>query len=362
MASQLFPSAAVAAAAALLVAFAAPACSSNNATSAPACDDTKCLPGNKCLTLDGELKCRKTCSSNTDPATSCPFGYTCVSQDPEPFCVQDNTSLTNTKAQNGQFGFTCDPTKGIDKNSDCDTAQNFWCFGDAPTDANAYCTRYGCTDDRDCAAGYFCGAVNVSPNVHSPVRDQKHETQKVCQKREYCAPCTADLDCPPLAGKPQRCVPDATTNVFFCTPHCGSNDECNGEARCAPYPKDDGTPDNVCYPRAGVCVGDGSVCAPCRSDDDCLQPGEQPGEGECIHGQYYATEKFCAKKSKTPCDTMGGGATCPAEYGPAKKTQAKVYCLGGNSGFAPQVDPNYCHGLLPFGSAVDIGCFSAVKQ
>src|SRR5438105_15855007 len=69
-----------------------------------ACDDAKCLPGNKCLPLGDEVKCRKTCSSNTDPATACPFAYTCVKQDPEPFCVKDTTNLSNTSSAKGQFG------------------------------------------------------------------------------------------------------------------------------------------------------------------------------------------------------------------------------------------------------------------
>ena len=45
------------------------------------CDDGACKPGNKCLPLNGEIKCRKTCASNDNPDTSCPAGYTCVQQD-----------------------------------------------------------------------------------------------------------------------------------------------------------------------------------------------------------------------------------------------------------------------------------------
>ncbi len=358
MSSQSFASIASIAslvAAALVAAASIAACSSsNNAT--PTCDDSKCAAGNKCLPLNGETKCRKTCSSNIDPQTNCPFGYTCVSQDPEPFCVQDNTQLTNTTAQKGQFGSSCNPTGGI-TNPDCDQAQGFYCFGESPTDASAYCTRMGdtaCDTDRDCAATYYCGKINVAPNVQTTKRTIG-QTTKACIKRTYCTPCTADLDCPTLEGHAQRCVPDSTGNNSFCSPECATNDNCNGEAKCVGFPKPDGTPDRVCFPRAGVCVGDGTVCAPCRSDDDCLQPGENPGDGICVHGQYYATEKFCAKKSKTPCATDGSGATCPKEFAAAK---VKMYCLGGNSGFAPLVPPNYCHGLESFGSSDDLGCFT----
>ena len=59
---------------ALTVVLAASAACSSNGT----CSDGQCLAGNRCLALRGEVKCRKTCTSNSDPATSCPFGYTCT--------------------------------------------------------------------------------------------------------------------------------------------------------------------------------------------------------------------------------------------------------------------------------------------
>src|SRR5262245_16440177 len=84
------------------------ACSSKEAAG---CDDAKCATGNKCLPLNGEIKCRKTCSSNADPASSCPFNYTCV--DPQqdgvpPFCVQDTSVAPSggpLKKADGQWGF-----------------------------------------------------------------------------------------------------------------------------------------------------------------------------------------------------------------------------------------------------------------
>ena len=333
MPSQLFRStpAVAAVVAALMVVAVSAACSSSKSSS-PACDDSKCLAGNKCLPLNGETKCRKTCSSNTDPASSCPFGYTCVSQDPEPFCVQDTTGLT--AAGKGQFGTTCNPTGGITQNPDCDSANNFWCFGSAPSDATAYCTRYDCQSDRDCAATFYCGSANDTPNVQTS-KHKPGDTRMVCQKRGYCAPCTADLDCPSLDGRPQRCVPDATTNANFCTPECDSNDACNKEAKCVSYPKLDGSPDKVCYPRAGVCVGDASLCSPCRSDADC------GNDGICVQGQY-STERFCAKKSPGTC-TSGQKPMCPA---PFAGTKAYIACI--DTSDVPQVPQNYCTCLYFF--------------
>jgi hypothetical protein len=363
MASQFFssPSRIVAVLAVLAV---LAACSSGTDNSsggaAPACDDTKCLPGNKCLALGDEVKCRKTCSSNIDPAASCPYNYTCVSSDTEPFCVADTNALTKGDKQ---WGASCSPTGGIDNNPDCDTAQGFFCYGTSPTDASAYCTRYTCTTDRDCAATYYCGSANVSPNVKTTKRSLG-DTQKVCLKRTYCTPCTADLDCPNSPeGKPQHCVADHSTPAkTYCTPECGTNDNCNEEAKCVGYTTASGQATKVCVPRAGVCVGDGSVCAPCLSDDDCLKDGEAKGTGLCIHGQYYSTERSCAKKANNPCAADGStpSTDCPAEFA---GTQTQMRCLGGIDSFTPYVPPNYCHGLVKFGASggADIACFTPAR-
>lgn len=352
---RVLPGAAVVA---LLFAVTASACSSSNSTPGPAtCDSSKCLPGNTCLALDGVVACRKTCSSNVDPSKNCPFGYTCVepSYGAAAFCVKDNTTLT--KAPKGQWGAPCAATGGVSENPDCDSAQGFNCYGKSPTDGAAYCTRYDCQTDRDCAAGFYCGDANVSPNVEDNSRSIG-ETQRVCLRRDYCAPCSADLDCPPLNGVPQHCFPD-DNNVGYCTPECQSNKNCNKEAQCLSFDgmAADGGTLQVCYPRAGSCTGDGSLCAPCRSDKDCGT------DGVCVQGQF-TTEKSCAKPSTIPCKYDGNNApvagkdfACPAVTSPEK---VKAYCLG--KFIFPEVPKDFCHGVYAFGESIDVGCWTPAKK
>jgi hypothetical protein len=322
-------------AAAFAVLVAVPACSSEE--TAAVCDSAKCAAGNKCLKLNGETKCRKTCASNSDPTAACPFGYTCVSSDPQPFCVKDNTDLK--KATKGQWGAPCNPTGGFDQNPDCDSAQSFWCFGTSKDDGAAYCTRYDCSADLDCGPGFYCGTVNIYPDVTTSKRSLG-DTQKVCLKRDYCAPCTADLDCLPQGGRATHCVADDLGNAF-CTPECDKTDNCNKEARCL----DLGAGYKACYPRAGACVGDGSLCSPCRSDADC---GE---DGLCVKGQY-TTEKFCAKKSASLCVDKD----CPAKPTNLPSPTTGIGCQKTADDTLPA---GYCIGVYEIGGqAADIGCYT----
>jgi len=375
------------------------ACSSTTTATPPAdggpaaCDPAQCLPGNLCLTYGGETKCRKPCSSNTDASKSCPFGYTCSGAGtngctrvadpaagvaacgeafrggvfdcpvapalgctasttspgkfccPESSCIKDSGELTKKPA--GQWGALCKATAGFD-NADCDTAQGFDGFGSSPTDGAAYCTRFDCTEDRGCAAGFYCGDANVGPSVATADRTIG-EVRKVCQRREYCSPCVSDLDCPAFNGVTQHCVGDDDYKGI-CMPECAATANCPFDATC----KDTGVGTPTCYPRAGRCVGDGSLCAPCRSDVDC---GE---DGACVRGQY-TTERSCAKKSKITCkdgQTQGTDFDCDKVAVP----KASVRCLGaaknGSHGVFEQVPENYCHGLYPLGQSADIGCWT----
>lgn len=400
------------AAAGLLVVL-APACSSTT-TATPAlspdapdppiteCDPTKCAAGNECLPMDGDLKCRKPCASNLDPATSCPANFFCAAaNEPStippgctkvavatskticgPFSTSSGTRLSayscvdvkpkgcvaadgagnfccneapaeqlakpvcvkqfrEVKAGPKQWGAACNPTKGLDNNEDCDTAQGFFCYGNSPADAGAYCTRYNCTADRECTGGFSCATINVGPNVTTGKRTF-HETTTACLRRDYGAPCKADLDCPPLVGRPQHCVQDDNF-VGFCTPECTDAKNCNFEAKCI----DGGAGVKTCYPRAGTSVGDGSLCSPCRSDANC---GD---DGACVKGEY-STERFCAKKSAGRCTASTN--QCP----PSSKAGAKLGCAVPESGSPSPLD-NYCYGLYVFGEGNDLGCYTPAR-
>jgi hypothetical protein len=331
------------------------------------CDSTKCAAGNECVLMDGDLKCRKPCSSNVDPAAGCPANYYCAAtnapstippactkvaagpskglcgaistaagsrlnayscgagivpqgcvaadsagnfccneapaeQLAKPVCVKQ---FGDIKAGPKQWGTPCSPTKGREGNDDCDVDQGFVCQGNSPADADAYCTRDKCLADRDCAGGFACETINVAPNVTTEDRTFG-ATTTACLRRNYGAPCKADLDCPPVSGHPQHCLTDVNS-VGFCSPECTTNQNCNVEAYCGDAPRTDGTSGKGCYPFAGTVVGDGSPCAPCRSDANCSVGGV---DGVCVQG-YYTTERFCAQKSPVPCDQAASATACP---------------------------------------------------
>jgi hypothetical protein len=364
------------------------------------CDETQCLTGNKCLQGDGELKCRRPCSSNTDPATNCPSGavceagnspstipdgctkatddvstslcgdfstlggthlnaYTCGATapkncinagDPNQWCCNDAPAETYDQPfckritreytpGPKQWGSPCNPTGGLTKNPDCDTPQGFYCYGTSPADASAYCTRYSCNADSECAPGFYCGTVNVGPNVTSS-KATLHQVINVCLRRDYCAPCAADFDCPAVNGTKQHCVADSQGNGL-CAPECADNTNCPFEARCI----DSGQGAHVCYPRAKVCVGNQSLCSPCRNDSDC---GD---DGLCVKGQY-TTEHACAKKSGVTCTDTA--KMCPASFAKG----AHIGCTTMDDGSIPA---NYCVGLYPFSENSDIGCFTPAR-
>jgi hypothetical protein len=305
------------------------------------CEDSKCAAGNRCIAAADGNKCRKTCTTNWDPATSCPFNYTCTpSAAGVAYCAENKVKIT--AAATGLWGAPCNAVGGLDANPDCDSGQQFQCFGRSPSDGQAYCTRYGCTNDEDCAAGFGCQAVNTTPNVVEAKRLRIGETVNVCVKREYCSACKTDLDCAPLQGRKQHCTADDLGGTF-CAPECSNNTSCTRDAYCYDYGDY-----QACYPRAGVCVGDGLLCSPCRSDADCKD------EGACANGTY-TTERFCA--TKAPGDCQGGAMLggCPST---APNPKVAVRCIGDNK-TTLEVPPNYCHGMFQIeGGLAGIGCWT----
>jgi hypothetical protein len=254
----------------------------------------------------------------------------------------------------GQWGFTCLATGGEAQNPACDSAQGFKCYGQNPSDGAAFCTIFDCKDDTDCRGGWACATVNAAPNVTTDVRSPIGMTRKVCLPRGYCDACTSDIDCPTVSGRVQRCVAD-TAGAKFCSSTCTSDSNCASEARCtggggSGGTSDGGSGDLFCFPRAGTCVGDGSVCAPCHSDADCPK-------GACIKSDF-STERSCTVQSKVPCSIAGGGALvsdCPPLI-LREQTDAMLSCeVLPMSHLIPQ---NQCFGYIQFADGVQPGCYT----
>jgi len=311
------------------------------------CATSRCAAGNVCIDDGSGVACHKVCTTQG----ACPSGWYCndgqLGSQGKNWCVQ-NTSFPPQGP--GQWGDKCPPSGGEGANPACDWNDGFACYGTSPTAGASFCTEYGCAQDSDCPGGWWCSTQNQGPNVTSP-DPTFGKTRQICLPRRYCAPCQTDHDCA-QDMTPQHCAPDvqgngycapqctgstdcaldaecvvpwevclpsagqactvdddcpATAGTFqhctggHCTPECGSDADCSGPGqKCSPASL------TLCKPRAGVCVGDGGFCSPCRSDLDCK-------DGFCVSGAPYSTERFCsAKSSVDPCDaTIPNPPGCP---------------------------------------------------
>jgi hypothetical protein len=227
-----------------------------------------------------------------------------------------------------------------------DSAGGSYCSSSCGSDANcpldavcrapwAVCAPRGCAKDGDCqkfAPNEVCvgGACQV-PCIASADCPASNGAPQHCSDAGTCVPqsCTSDDDCPPAAGTFQHCKGGG------CTPECGSDGDCNpdvGDQACT-------KPLKVCMPRAGICVGDGSFCSPCRADADC-------SNGYCI-AAGYSTERFCSQTMQpgTSCSSTGPtSGACPTRANSAN--YKAVACTSSASDTAPA---NQCIGVVTFG-------------
>jgi hypothetical protein len=347
------------------------ACASTGTSAACVkCDPTACVQGNACITgwqsyadyLKGDktnqtAECRLKCTAPTD----CPFNYHCIPDDGgQGYCAKDNAAYggadytpttKGSAAGAAPWGVPCQPTQGFDSNPACDANQNFWCYGTSPTDANAFCTEYGCTTDADCAAGYWCATINDTPSVSSAKRtDWGNGVTSICLPRaynlkpgSYCAPCKSDLDCPLNDSVAQHCVSaDANGGAeTICAVECTDDHNCPLDYTC----QDPGSGTPVCVPRAATCNPDPTsnvFCGPCHSDADCAATN-----GYCIMSDY-STEHYCTAKSGVTCSVSGSTLTaqCPSTTG--TPSNAGVSCSFNTIDFT--FPPNQCFGLVNFGT------------
>ena len=415
----------------LLILLAVAGCSSSTHSNAVRCNPSSCAAGSACVSdgSDAGPSCQKLCTQQTD----CPFNWFCNDGQPNSWCVRSTIMFSK---QSGQFGDFCSPSGG-ENNAACDTADTFGCYGNSPTDANAFCTLFDCAQDSDCQGGWWCATVDATPNVSTTARSFGKPPRNVCLPRSYCASCISDHDCAPAPDStPQHCVPDST-GASFCSNKCGSDANCPLDAVCkAPWavcaqascakdsdcqkfapnevcngglcqvpcnrdadcPASNGTPQHcgdsgtclpqsckndddcpptagtfqhcnggtctpecgsngdcnpavgdqvctkplkVCVPRAGVCVGDGGFCSPCRADADCTN-------GYCV-AAAYSTERFCSQtmKSGTACSSTGPpSGSCPMR--PSSANYTGVACTSSASDLAPA---NQCLGVVTFGTS-----------
>jgi hypothetical protein len=297
------------------------------------CDPNACRPGNECLSDGTTTACRLVCATQDD----CPGNFHCAKPGAaaKAFCTADTRSFRDPS----QWGKRCDPRGGVDANPDCDAEVGFWCKADGPSDASAFCTQFDCASDADCRGDYYCATIDRAPNAYDPT-PSFHETWTACLPRGYCAPCRTDLDCAKAQdGSSQHCLTDITGSARLCAPECATDSNCALDAACQ---DNDEVNARVCVPRAGVCVGDGSLCAPCRSDADCSD------DGLCASAAF-STERFCSVKSKTSCATSAAGC-------PKRGDGGGVTCTQSDS---PGLPKDQCVGYVNVGAGnPQLGCWS----
>ena len=339
---------------------------------ATGCENSQCATGNECIDNGKDISCRLVCAiaaDGTGGQSTCPFNYHCV-DGKKPYCVPDQTAYRKP-GNGGLWGAPCSPTGGFDNNPACDTDQNFWCYGQAPSDAAAFCTQFDCATDADCRGGWYCSTINKAPNVLQAGR-VVGDTRTVCLPRTYCAPCKSDVDCLTTNGTREHCISDAG-GAKYCAPECSGDTQCNQEASC----KDIGEAGTtVCTPNAGACIGDGSFCSPCRSDADCT------GGGACVSSSY-STEHFCttpsdggctyvtgaaanscALKAKCPTNAISGGKTSCTFAGKQNTCTAvdsQGNSVAGGANTWPNIPNNFCFGEVKLDTNYVPGCWTKAR-
>lgn len=165
-------------------------------------------------------------------------------------------------------------------------------------DGQSYCVA-PCTSDVDCPGGFRCDA-DIGR----------------CLVRGLCDSCLHDGQC----GADASCVKLGAAS--FCLPTCsGSGYECPRYTECKQVGGG-----NHCVHKAGKCIGNGTQCEPCRSDDDCAK-------GFTCGRFSFSGERFCAAscsggasecQSDESCYTLGGVKLC----GPKYTAPALPACVG----------------------------------
>lgn len=252
---------------------------------APACDPSRCHPGNICV----QDRCMLACERHT----GCPDGYDCRTVEGKQVCVENNLEFGRK-----MFGYGC----GINGDADCDAAKGFVCVG-GKDDPDSYCSRSGCTSDSECPGNYYCEELDWSDGT----------VKAVCLKRGFCAPASGLVDCNDL---------DAVYAVDldgkgFCSKACSGADpnECGGGNGCFDTPQG-----FQCWPRAKTCEPTKSFCSRCSSRNDCP-------EGAFCYYESFSKERFCTLadcSQANPCPTSEGGRK---GYCYQSETWATTQCL-----------------------------------
>jgi len=280
----------------------------------PKCVSSNCVAGNTCV----DNRCALVCDSHLD----CEIGtQSCV-----PAKEDDTGRAIFVCAESGKPAIG----KSCPKGDECSAELS--CLTRGSGDAEAYCTRFDCRDDKDCPGGFQCGTMrdphaicgsspqkgdnNICGKTDEPCIDPSSFSlggasyfegsicllRRLCFKRSQCSACESDLDCSLVSG--QRCVQIGKDKR--CARACAVDGDCDDDYRCV---------EGSCVPRFGACTGTGLFCEPCSDDEDCGSKGSSmgcyemglSGERACVD---YSFSTACTKDTDCPKAPSGRFGKC----------------------------------------------------
>jgi len=319
--------------------------------------DSGCATG-LCLVLDsGTAYCSQACQGAAD----CPANFLCLPGGGAKGSVCQARGAGGVCAADADCpaGLRCDGTAGRCyipvSRSACGP-----CTSDKQCGAGGLCHVEGlgdsfcaaaCGSSDSCAAGYSCKADSAGKHCEP--------TGGSCRGgRPLCAPCSGDLEC---GGPGDLCVRNLQSQETFCAVHCATKSDCPTHFSCQDL-SGTGAGPSQCIPDSATCSGycdsadpaavarecglgstcdltnhlcaratDGSLCAVCGSDDDCVKSA---ASSRCVvnrsPGSPFAGERFCGSDCTQGTCT---GAGCAADPG---KCGAGFSCAGiGANGTRP---------------------------
>jgi len=281
------------------------------------CESRACPSGYECIEIDATTKqCQYTGGQGNPEGGPC-----CVDDDCEgslvcnnlvggnPTCIKgcvDHYSCTVGKiCKDGKCVEGCDKDfnrgcpAGYVCNNETKKCERGECVLSIDCEVEHYCDQatntcvFGCLEDTDCRAGYFCNAANLCEYDTSC-----EDTQIDCRQFEYC-----DMSI-------EECVRVESPYCDTCTDP--QNNDCPTGFRCMQY-------------KIRRCETEGCDCTTCYDEngdpkDEC--PGCDIEEFQCI--------AECACGGDTPTEECPRGFECIAETDQSGNETGNYYCFSRN--------------------------------
>jgi hypothetical protein len=307
-------------------------------------DDSVCSSG-FCLTVDsGTAICSKPCTKTSECGSNSVCGSTARSTN---VCLPIGLNGNCKTDQQCSAGFVCDTDAGrcyikVDRQA-CDPCTSSKQCPKNTAGEQGVCRKDGNSNSCTipCVNGACADTNDVCTMVDGATTPQciPNNASHTCfQEKGLCEACHADSEC----GTGASCVRNLASNEQFCAPGCRLDvaADCPNGFACGDLSGVGAGPD-VCLPTSRTCSGycnsttdenirrqcgvaatcdlttrtcqpktDGSQCAACSTDDNCVNthPDSVCLENQCTDCPFKG-EKFCSApcSDTNPCGT---GYTC----------------------------------------------------